>query len=439
MQSWLRSKFFRRDVIEALRKVSNRIEKLDILKNELRQGGRNPANDLNIIQKIDQNNLGIIKRILSDSLPFEGSALPQLIQFPNEALFNHPYIPTEQRISKAVLDSIISEELSRKGIHTPFEFGVFSPLRHRMVYQKTGKYPNKLLNSSLKTPIYSLLNYPYLDELSLYFPEEKEFIYLQIWGVLLISLLFIIIIIISFTTSTITIFKQKKIEEMKNDFINNMTHELKTPISTISLACQAFGDNDIQMSDDLRMTYIGMISEENTRLQKMVEKVLQTAVIEKGQLKLNIETIDIHTILNDVNRQFELQVKEKGGNITMNLDATKIIGRIDKMHLTNSFSNLIDNAIKYTLKGPEIVISTKDDKEGIIISIKDNGIGISKSNQKKIFQKLYRVHSGNIHNFKGFGLGLSYVKSIIELHQGNISIESEPKKGSTFYIFLPFN
>ncbi|MFA8449895.1 MAG: sensor histidine kinase [Bacteroidales bacterium] len=434
---------FKRDIHEMMNRVRTRLDEMELSKNYLRHY-RQLNQDQKLMREMDSIYLDFMEQISGIKALDEVGTLSRLLALSEpvrgSSFFDSQYIPVEQRLNINVLDSIISEELNRKGIHTPYEFGVYSSLRDKMVFQKTGQYPNKLLSKlSFKTPIYAYFNYPYADQLLVYFPNEQRYVFLKVWGMLSVSIVLVLIIIGSFLSSIKTIFRQKKIEVMKNDFINNMTHELKTPISTISLACQAFNDDDMQMSPELSSTYISMISDENKRLQKMVEKVLQTAIIEKGQLKLNFEPIDIHEILKEAEKHFALQIKEKSGSLSLKLEATHIKGNADRLHLTNSFFNIIDNAMKYTINSPEIVITTRDFQNGIVVEFKDNGIGISKSNQKKIFEKLYRVHTGNIHNFKGFGLGLSYVKAIIELHNGSISLESEPKKGSIFRIYLPFN
>jgi signal transduction histidine kinase len=234
-----------------------------------------------------------------------------------------------------------------------------------------------------------------------------------------------------------TDFRQKKLSEMKNHFINNMTHEFKTPISTISLACEALRDKDIVKSGAVYDSYISMIDEENSRLSSMAEKILQSARLEKDKIALNKEQVDVHEIISEIMKNIQLQVENKGGKIVTQLNAEKHIFQADKVHFTNVLFNLLDNAGKYTPKNPEIVIKTENSYSGIIITIKDNGIGISKSNQKKVFEKLYRVPTGNIHNVKGFGLGLSYVKTIVEAHGGKITLDSELNKGTKVIITLP--
>ena len=225
---------------------------------------------------------------------------------------------------------------------------------------------------------------------------------------------------------------------MKNDFINNMTHEFKTPISTISLACEALSDKELRDSGEFLDSYLSMISEENNRLAGMAEKILQTAVIDKGQLKMNKEKIDLHEIITDVIKNLRIQVEIKDGEIKRRFKASKSVIEGDKVHVTNLVYNLIDNANKYSPKKPLIRILTENVSNGILMTIEDNGIGIGKNEQRKIFDKLYRVPTGNIHEVRGFGLGLSYVKAIVEEHHGKISLESEVNKGSKFKVFLPF-
>jgi two-component system phosphate regulon sensor histidine kinase PhoR len=224
---------------------------------------------------------------------------------------------------------------------------------------------------------------------------------------------------------------------MKNDFINNMTHEIKTPISTISLACEALRDKDIIKSENLYDNYISVINEENRRLGSMTERILQSAKLEKGEIILRKEELNIEGIILEAINNIKLQVDKKGGEIVTDFKAKSINIIADKVHITNVIFNLLDNAIKYSPVNPLIEITTENSFSGLLVSVKDNGTGISKSNQKKIFDKLYRVPTGNIHNVKGFGLGLSYVKAIVEQHNGKVSLESELNKGTKFILFLP--
>jgi two-component system, OmpR family, phosphate regulon sensor histidine kinase PhoR len=337
-----------------------------------------------------------------------------------------------------VIDSLLQAELKSHGIKTEYDFAIFNPAYNAVVAEKTGNNTQELLQSQYAFNLFPndiFLNPEYL---LLYFPEQKSYIVSQINTMLATSSLFILVIISSFAFTILTVIRQKKLSVMKNDFINNMTHELKTPISTISLACQALKDNEINKSEDLYQSYIRMIDEENQRLGLMTEKVLQTAIIEKGRLRLNRAGLDVHDLIGEAIRKISLQVEAKHGQISSKLAAEYSFIEADKVHLTNVFVNLLDNANKYSPNSPRIELSTENTSRGILVHVEDNGIGISRANQKKIFENLYRVSTGNIHDVKGFGLGLSYVKAIVEKHGGYIALESEPKKGSRFSVFIPF-
>lgn len=339
---------------------------------------------------------------------------------------------------KAKIDSMISKELRSKHINTSYEFGIYNPATHSMILQRTGKYPEKLLEESYVydlSPLGSLYTFP--NKLLIYFPNEHSFIIRQLSKLLITSIFLFLVIIFSFSLSIYIINRQKRLSVMKNDFINNMTHEFKTPISTIALACEALRDKDIQKSEPVYNSYINVINEENKRLGSMAEQILQSAVLDKGQLKLKKVPLKMHNIIQDAINSKRIAAEEKGGQIEEQLKASKdnLIG--DKIHLTNALINLLDNALKYNLNKPHIVINTVNRNNSLIVSVQDNGIGISSSNQKRIFEKLYRVPTGNVHDFKGFGLGLNYVKATIEMHNGIITVDSEPGKGSTFIIQLP--
>jgi two-component system, OmpR family, phosphate regulon sensor histidine kinase PhoR len=336
------------------------------------------------------------------------------------------------------LDSLLDSELLHHGIKTEYEFGVFNPVVNALTNEKTGNYSKDLLQSPYFFSLFPNDIFLNPDYLLLYFPEQKKYIFSQVNAMLATSSLLIIIIISSFAFTILTVIRQKKLSIMKNDFINNMTHELKTPISTISLACQALSDKDVQKSEDLYQSYITVINEENKRLGMMTEKVLQTALIEKGKVKLSKSGMDMHELVNDTIRKICIQVETRGGSIKTDFQAADSFMEADRVHLANVFFNLLDNANKYTPVNPKILVSTENSSHGILVHVEDNGIGISRANQKKIFDNLYRISTGNIHDVKGFGLGLSYVKAIVEKHGGWISVSSEPKKGSRFTVFIPF-
>ncbi len=354
-------------------------------------------------------------------------------------LFNfEQHFAFETFVPHAIMDSLIYTELEMKNIRIKYEYGIYKEATNQLVYQRTGDYPDNLLNEGMVYPLYPRDVFRSPEYLMIYFPNKQKFLITQMWGLLLGSLLFIGIIVLSFYYSIKTIFRQKRISEMKNDFINNMTHEFKTPIATVSLACQALSDNAIEKSEELYADYIQVISQENKRLGVMAEKILQTALLEKGELNLRYEAVDVNDLINEAIQNIKMQVELKDGTIRKNLRAehTRLSG--DRMHLINMITNLLDNANKYSPRKPELTVETENAPNGVYVYIEDNGLGIRKSDQKKIFDKLYRVHTGDRHDVKGFGLGLSYVKFIVDKHGGTISLESELNKGTRFRVFLPF-
>ncbi len=340
--------------------------------------------------------------------------------------------------SMTALDSLLGHELQTQGIKTPYEFGVYNPVQHALLKEKTGLHTHELLQSQYAFHLFPNDIFINPEYLLLHFPQQEKYILSQLNAMLGTSIVLILIIISSFAFTIFTIFRQKKLSVMKNDFINNMTHELKTPISTISLACQALSDQDVQKSETLYQNYINVINEENERLGLLTEKVLQTALIEKARIRLNITGLDLHELIDNAIQKIGLQVKARHGQVITRFAADYSYVRADKIHLTNIFSNLLDNANKYSPHSPHITVSTENTSKGVLVHVEDEGVGISRANQKKIFDNLYRVSKGNIHDVKGFGLGLSYVKAIAEKHGGYVSLESEPMKGSRFTVFIPF-
>ena len=271
---------------------------------------------------------------------------------------------------------------------------------------------------------------------SLYIMNLEKSIIRSFSSIFLISISLITIVIGTFFYSIKIINNQKKITQIKSDFINNMTHELKTPIATIGLACEALKDKDIELNKPMKDKFLSTITNENERLGKLVETVLQNTISDKGTPELKLEIFNIEEIIEKAMKSIQLSFDKKEGSIETDFMALNKIVEADKLHITNVIYNLLDNSLKYSEKRPLVKISTRDVIGGLVIRIKDNGIGIAKDNQEKIFEKLYRVPTGNIHNVKGFGLGLSYVRSIMELHQGTIKVESKLDQGSTFLLNL---
>ena len=274
-------------------------------------------------------------------------------------------------------------------------------------------------------------------QLHVTFPEKKNFILSSIYKILALSVFFILIIILAFVSALYQLVRQKQISEIKTDFINNMTHEFKTPIATINLALDAIKNPKIIGDGEKVLRYVKMIREENKRMNAQVENVLRISKLEKNQLDVGKERVNVHDIIEEAITHVELLVKDKGGYIKMNLKANSTEILANQFHFVNVIVNILDNAIKYSEDAPEIVILTENSEKFITIRVIDNGIGMSNSVQKNVFKKFYREERGNIHNVKGHGLGLSYVKKIIEIHQGQVYVESEKGIGSTFTIKLP--
>lgn len=344
--------------------------------------------------------------------------------------------PVKERLNRNLLDSLLKNELVLAGINTPYEYNVFDYGGNNLFDLDKNQFEKfRTLSYNMKLYPSDIIEEPHF--LSIYFPNQKSYLLQSMWLILASSVVIMLFVIASFTYTILTILKQKKLSIIKNDFINNMTHELKTPISTISLAAEALADPEISNNSSFRSNYLNMIKDENKRLAMMVENVLKSALWDKPDFNLNYETVNIQDIIQDIINSLSLQVQVKGGKIENNFFAQNAFIEADRVHITNLFFNLIDNAIKYTNKSPEIIVETTSDDNYLKISVKDNGIGITKENQKKIFDKFYRVPTGNIHNVKGFGLGLSYVKAIVEKHKGFINVKSEINKGSCFEVVLP--
>ena len=273
--------------------------------------------------------------------------------------------------------------------------------------------------------------------LSVYFPGKKLSIYRQLLLWVVLSFIFLLIISGAFIFIIYSILQQKKISEIRNDFINNMTHEFKTPISTISLASEILLKDAKNPSAQRVGKYSKIIYEENQRMQTQVELVLQKALIDRKQLKLKKEKINLHNLIESVIVSFSIEAQKKNAQFELNLSASAPEVIVDSVHMRNVFTNLFDNALKYSNDDPIVHVKTNNNQEGIVISITDNGKGISREAQKRIFDKFYRVSTGDLHDVKGFGLGLYYVKTMIEAHQGSVYVDSSLNKGSTFYVYLP--
>ena len=343
-------------------------------------------------------------------------------------------VPIHKRINGAVIDSLLSSRLYEDKIDLDFEFAIYSNDLATKVQsdnfelKKASTYGIDIFNSSSDNNNYRLL---------VNFPKRNKFIQSTIIRMTLLSIIFTSIIIIAYTSALMQLFKQRKISEIKTDFINNMTHEFKTPIATINLALDAIKNPKVIDDKERVMRYLKMIKDENKRMHAQVENVLRISKLEKNELNISKDRVKLHDLIEDAITHVKLIVEDRKGFIKTHLNAEKSSVLANETHFTNVLVNILDNAIKYSPDSPKIDVFTENVGTNIILKIKDQGSGMSKAAQKRVFEKFYREHTGNIHNVKGHGLGLAYVKRIIDDHQGHISVESEKDKGSTFIIKLP--
>ena len=345
--------------------------------------------------------------------------------------------PIQERADSATVATYLSSELEFNGLTLPFEFAVVNRATG-MVYKTDGYSPMS------QQDVYSLLLFPNdprnkQNTLNVTFPNKSDYIFSSV-KFLVPSLMFTFLLLGVFLYTISLAFKQKKLSEIKNDFINNMTHEFKTPISSISIAAQMLNDDSVRKSPEMLKHVSGVINDETKRLRFQVEKVLQLSLFDRKNATMRLEEEDANASIYSVINTFKLKVEKYGGKINANLDAEDPIIKVDRMHFTNVIFNLLDNAVKYRREdvAPELEVTTVNpDEDHIQITVRDNGIGMKREDLKKIFEKFYRVSTGNLHDVKGFGLGLAYVHKMIDLFGGTISAESELNRGSKFIITLP--
>lgn len=369
----------------------------------------------------------------------------QLFAFYDQAL---PEVPLAERINANNLSMLVHQELTNRGVETEFDFGVYSRVKqsfvifndHYVVEESTPReilpgYRN-IFNSRYRVHLFPN-EMPSPGLLMIHFPARGSFVWRSLWLNFLGSILFTAIILFSFGYTINVIFRQKKLSEMKTDFINNMTHEFKTPIATISLAVDSINSPMVSEDPQRVKRFAGIIREENRRMNNQVEKVLQIALLDRNDFSLKMSEVNMHEVITNAVRNIGLQVEKRGGTVRMELNAKNPAISGDQTHIDSILNNLLDNANKYSPDEPEIVVSTRDVSNGIEVSIQDNGIGLSKEARKQIFEKFYRVHTGDRHDVKGFGLGLSYVKAMMDAHNGQVRVQSEIGKGSTFFLTFP--
>lgn len=367
----------------------------------------------------------LLRKVAINLATFNKSELPKqdLIQRKSS---NTYAVNINSKIDASVLEDYLYQEMEAHSLKTDFEYAVYDCFSDHLVYGNYCQLDDKVEKAQENTTL------PKFNDLIYYFvvrfPQRESYMLSNMWLSVTFSIIAVLAVVF-FLYSTWVILQQKRLSELQKDFINNMTHEFKTPISSIKIAADVLSKHDLVDKDKRLAKYARIIVNQNKRLNDQVEKVLNIARLEKNSFELNYETFSLHRELNNIiNNE---QVKLEKGAITLSLAKEDAWIKADKLHFTNVITNILDNAIKYCEKVPEIIVKTTDEGSKMNLSITDNGIGISKENQKKLFEKFYRVSTGNIHDVKGFGLGLFYVRNIAQAHDWELDLESEPGEGTT--------
>jgi two-component system phosphate regulon sensor histidine kinase PhoR len=450
---------FDKNVFEALNKVANRLQIYEDMQvqealNASRQQSNSQANrNIRQAAKYLENGYAARRVEQKDSLPNpvgEGETFEDNINRWEymKVLQLVDAKPLAERISLDLLNRCVREEIENRGIKSVYQYGVYSESRSsyvivndHFVVEDNGPQVSHggaptLFNSPYKVSLFTQdIQSP--GYLSLYFPNRTRLVLGSVLGTLFLSIVFTGIILFCFWYTIRVIYRQKQLSEMKTDFINNMTHEFKTPIATISLAADSIGSPMVLNNPDRIKRFIDIIRQENRRMNSQVERVLQMALIDKKDFELTIGEMNMHEVIQQAVDNFSLQVEKREGTIRVDFQANKPVIEGDATHLASIIHNLLDNANKYSPEKPDIIISTRNVPMGLEITVQDHGQGISKEARKNIFDKFYRVHTGDLHDVKGFGLGLSYVKAIMTAHKGLIDVKSEVGKGSSFILTFP--
>ncbi len=420
---------------------SNKIIVLDDSSGESFSYSFSSAPDSYFIEKIDEDSIQQLLKLHNIELLIEKEELVKhklkvfnenIEQWVMEYSFDESidYL----KIKSKEYGSIISSALLNNGINLSFDYQVIKENKDSTISIYSSNMGRSFLPQQYKTEVFPKDIFTKGLFLALNFPGIRSHIYGKVFILVLGSIIFTLIILLTFGITLYYIQKQKKLSAVKSDFINNMTHEFKTPIATIRLATDALESPKVMGIQKATLNYLNIIRQENKRMNNQVERVLQMALIEQEQFHIDIQKNDIHSIIQNCINVVELAAKKKQGKISSSLRASCYEIDIDEIHIANVINNLLDNAIKYTSKPPDIVVETYNQQNMLFVRVSDNGVGMSKEVQKHIFDKFYRKPTGNVHNIKGFGLGLSYVKAIVEAHGGDIYVRSEPNNGSTFVI-----
>ena len=431
----LQARKFDQAVFEAMGSAAHKIERIAML-NNYKTGFANPVQEM--FKQLFQKQQSVSPKILNNDTvvinQLNGSSVLGLL----EDLFNGEQDKQAFVLDSNTINTIIAKELAFRGIESKFNYLLGSPYKPKDIVTNNKAKFDQIVKSPYQIPLFSNSIFSNPNYLVLHFPHKNTLLIKTIVGSLLVSLLFIGIIIFAFIYSIKTIFNQKRIELIRTDFINNITHELKTPVATISLASEAISSMTMTEENARMARYTGVIKDEAKRLQKLIENILTNSISEKGGFKLNLELINVAKLFEDLNERSKVLLEDTQGTLRIINSSNISEFEGDYLHLSNALFNLIDNAIKYCKKVPEIHIEITGQQK-LMIQVSDNGIGIAKENLHKIFESMYRVPTGNVHDVKGFGLGLSYCKNVILKHKGSINLKSELNQGSNFIIELPIS
>lgn len=348
---------------------------------------------------------------------------------------NYFVVLTNSPIDQTTLGFLIKTEFERRNIKADYEYALYDCADQCMKAAEFVSMKNNRLQASL-TQMPAWKNDGYYFGVQFPYIEANLISQMGIWG---FSSAVMLMVIVFFAYTLFVILRQKRLSEIQKDFINNMTHEFKTPLSTITISSEVLRDPKIISTPERLLNYATIIQNESQRLKQHVERVLQMARLEKSDVGLKKERLNIHDLIQEAVQNISVSLQSKGGQVHLELNAKESFASVDKLHFTNVLFNLLDNAIKYNKQSPELLIRTSDSAKQISVEVKDNGIGMSADHLKKIFNRFYRVPTGNIHDVKGFGLGLNYVKLIVEAHKGKVTVESKPGEGSVFRITIPLS
>jgi two-component system phosphate regulon sensor histidine kinase PhoR len=391
-----------------------------------------------MILRSDKNTLNEAQKSLSEIVKnryvYQKALLDEVVI---NMLYSASDKPLKERINFKLLDNDLNAELQNNGIKIPYHFTVCTQ-DGREVY-RCSDYSDEGEEYTYSQILFRNDPQSKMGVVKIHFPDMNSYIFDSV-RFMIPSVIFTLVLLITFVFTIVIIFRQKRYSEIKNDFINNMTHELKTPIASISLAAQMLNDTSVTKSESMMKHLGGVINDESKRLRFLVEKVLQMSMYDRKKAVLKKRKIDLNEMVENIGNSFTLRVEHTGGKVYTQIEAVESTIYVDEMHFQNVIFNLLDNAVKY--RKPEeplnVYLRTWNDGDRVCISVRDTGLGIKKENLKKIFEKFYRVHTGNVHDVKGFGLGLAYVKKMVDLHEGDIKVDSQYGKGTTFTIRLPY-